>query len=416
MNLDEQFARIAMRPVHVACRHFDESDVHVGVRQLSADALDESLELAIRSLSQRTSASVEVIRASVPASERRLLLRSLREGHTAAVTISEQLVGCVWSVIPASGTKPNDSAGVFLGLLAEKYSLDTHIAEPMKAFAADLCRWEKLVAECAAAMAANDETVRAWRRKKIIRVSIAATLVALSALALGLSARAHARARAARDRQEALERRVELALTQPNPCLVLDLSPEDIHGATADQAGRLERQNAACAVRREHEAYEQRCEALASHVESNTMNADDLAIANQAGELLRRIASGTLQPTDIETTPGPMPCQDTPSGRKLWLSYATAASRAASTWGALQSASPELVSAMASATIPLSRASEVSLSVHADAVSVKAIRGGKREELIKAKKICEIQKAFRLELGSGCRWLTGSKAAAILTQ
>jgi hypothetical protein len=165
---------------------------------------------------------------------------------------------------------------------------------------------------------------------------------------------------------------------------------EDLGHALAEQVQRLEGKKAECAKIRERQAYEASCSQLADHVEAGKLSEQDGEVAKTSRALLERVASGKVTTEDLMIDSEAMPCQDTPSGQRLWKSFTRSAEGAVELWSQAESVSDHVRSLLTAKGAGLSEAAREVLVTRVEKVTKRAITMGLEPELDRARRLCSL--------------------------
>ena len=291
--------------------------------------------------------------------------------------------------------------------LAAKVARDKDFANPLRALASDVERWQNVLQECHDLLESGGAIHRAYRRRRLRTVGLGVVAgLAISGVAFfGLRVRAaHAR----------VEERLALAATSLGPCAVLDFTDDELAGGSSDQVKRaadlketcLERRRveAAAAAEREKKAAEERavrekkearekaCAALADHAASGSVGDGDFEVAGASLPLLRRVSKGELDAADLGPASPTFPCADTPAGKKLEAAFASAVLKSA--WAHDDDLSDASSASLAAHALDFPLAQRVAFSKHADVVAQRAILGGEGTLLARAAKLCKLAGDF----------------------
>jgi hypothetical protein len=402
-DLGATLVQCAKAPVRRASAHLSASRVGEGLEAVSHDNLLAGLRDGIEQTAKRLGASVPDVEKALPWNELSPVLVRITATQRAAVDIWQKHSDAVGGLLTgfAGGTGVSDvrkqSAGEYLSNLAGRFVRDKHLHGPLKQFATDLLTWEQLIESCGDRID-HGELAATFRRRRVMRVIIAASLGVAVLIAGGVYAFLKLTVAASRER-------VNATIAAADPCAVEGINETDRGRALPEQLARIDGRLVECKKIRDRQKYEASCEALAKHLEAGRLAGEDEELLKpEVQGLLRRVAAGALKPADFMFPEGDMPCQDVPkTADRLWDAYATAAANSSEAWGSIEKVSDKLRKLLAVKGRGLSEASKQELSKRAEAASMKAIVSGKPDLLVSAKALCDFNTTFGVEFGKNCK-------------
>ncbi len=402
-DLGATLVQCAKAPVRRASAHLSASRVAEGLEAASHDNLLAGLRDGIEQTAKRLGASVQEVEKALPWVELSPVLVRITATQRAAAEVWQKHSDAVGGILTgfSGGTGVTDvrkqSAGEYLTNLAGRFVRDKHLHVPLKQFATDLLAWEQLIDRCGDQIE-HGTLAATFRRRRVMRVIIAASLGAALLLAGGVYLFLKLTVAASRER-------VNVTIAAADPCAVERINDTDRGRALPEQLAKIDGRLIECKKIRDRAKYEASCEALATHLEGGRLTADDEEpLKPEVLGLFRRVAAGSLKPADFMFPEGGMPCQDVPKAAdRLWDAYATAAASSSEAWSSIEKVSDRLRKLLAVKGRGLSEASKQALSKRAEAASMKAIVSGKPDLLQSAKALCDFNTTFNVEYGKNCK-------------
>ncbi|MBW2457715.1 MAG: hypothetical protein JRI68_24640, partial [Deltaproteobacteria bacterium] len=304
-KLGEQFLNIAQGPVSYAGRCIMARQVDAGLAELTVDNLLGAVERGVATVAKAVGVPADEVSRLLPIDELRKLVERLEANQRAAAEQWRVHTGHVGGLLAGVADLTVDGRPPDIGLcllrLSKKMKRDKPLALPLHALSEDLDRWQLMLTNCRDALDSGRQLVEAYRRRRLVRIVAAATiLVVLSVVLAWAYSRQVARGR------------VDAQLDASDPCSVDAIDADDLARAGGDQLARVnqkkeecellrekqraaeearrkeaERKAAAKKKRREHLA---QCETLAQHIEAGTFGSPDEALSKGAAPFLRRVA------------------------------------------------------------------------------------------------------------------------------
>jgi hypothetical protein len=417
----------AVGPVNYAGNCILASKVPEGLRELTPENLVGGIERGVTQAATRVGVSISDVERLLPMAELRTIAARIGLSQKNATLAWEahagELGGLLKGVaeLTADGRAPD--TGLCLERLATKVSRDADLAVPLAALAADVRRWQDLIARCRDILDDGAILAKAYERRQIRRVLLATVpaVVAILALSLALWIRA-------------AQARVDEALAVTDACAAIDIPPDDLARSSSSQKKKVEERKATCAAQREREARERKsaeereararealqkketrealCAALASHVQAGKVMPDDEATAGESLGLMRRIARGALSPSDYGPDDAPLPCGDTKAGPGIAAAFDRAIIAAPAAWANAPDPSSQVRSALERHADELPSAPKQVVAQRAYAVAKKALLYGDAGVQAQAVRLCMLKDALGLHGGGYCVTITAGKAKA----
>lgn len=398
-DLGATLVQSAKAPVRKACSHLAAAHVTEGLEALSHDNLLGGLREGIQEAAKRVRADPREVERVLPWNDLSPLLVRITSTHKAASEIWQKHADSVGGLFTGSAGGVADpkkqSAGEYLNSLAGRFARDKHLANPIRAFATDVLQWEEVIERCGD-FVDHADLAAAYRRRRLIIFSAVGVVVLGGALGGGTVVSRNMAMAASRER-------VTKALASADPCAAALIPAEDMAKALPEQVAKQAELTATCAKQKERAKYERACEALAGHLEAGKITPDDEELLKSTVPMMKRVTRGALEVGDLLFPEASMPCQDVPKAAdRLWKAYAKAASDSPAAWGAADKASDKLKSLLSGRELSLSSACKAEMSKRAESVGLKAIVGGKADELATAKALCDFGLGLGVEYGKYC--------------
>jgi hypothetical protein len=313
--------------------------------------------------------------------------------------------------LTADGRAPD--VGLCLDRLAKKVTRDRELAEPLRALAVDVGEWQDIIARCRDLLDDGAALERAYRMRRVRRVLAVAGLAGVIAGALGVvlwvrSARV----------------RVDEVLAAADPCAASAVDPGDARRASSDQRRRLEARSTECSAKRDSAAreqeaarvreeqaraeqlrkkeLEQKCEALATHVEAGSLAPEDAAFAGPRAPFLRRVAQGPLDPADYGPADPDLPCAGTPSAARINAAFTKAVLASPARWANADDPSKVVAATLIAHVAELPGSAKQVVARRADDLAKKALIIGVPGLLPRAIRLCQLKDALGIHGGSFC--------------
>jgi hypothetical protein len=396
--LGAHFVRQCLEPERVAATKLGQGRLPEAFAALEADKLRNALQTGIDAVAKHAGVRAETVRQGLPHVELSSTIEAIGGAREHARASLGQFVGSVGSLLP--GVQPDAKrASEELAALASKYALDAHIHDPLQGLADHVARWEQLVAAAGDGLSRSPTLRAAVLRRMLVRVAVVAIIALLLCAAVMFLAWQRIVVTGARNR-------VDLLIAHNDPCAGASVSPNDVSHATTEQLARLADKAKACESVREREAHVDGCRVLAEHVDAGELGPADVALARESAALLRRVAARKLTKDDLQVGSAGMPCQDTPSAKRLWDAYTESAATTTSFWGDPERVSDHVLSLLRERKGgALDDASREALVARTEVVTKRAITSGLPTELEHARKLCGLVAALGYPAEPWCKAL-----------
>jgi hypothetical protein len=307
--------------------------------------------------------------------------------------------------------RPPD-APLCLMRLSKKMQLDKELSLPLAKLAEELDTWQLLLERSRTSLDQGNELVGAYRRRRLVRVTALTTTLVVAAMAMLFIYT-----------WWASRQRVAVILAAEQTCAVDALDARDEGRASDSQAARIAGRRRECAdhkhlaaeaaekarreaaAKREHARKKQerdaQCKTLGEHVESGSLSASDERAAaaeksDTAVALLRRIASGTIEGTDVSSDLAGLPCQGTDGGKRITLALARAIVATAPGWVLAQAPSKRAVDILTSHQQDIGEEEWTHFGGHVEEVARRAVVRGDEVELKHALTLCDAKQTIGL--------------------
>ena len=407
----------ASGPVNYAGQCILSSRVADGLRELTPDSLYGGFRRGVEESAKRVGVG--------PADVERLLPMDQVRGLVNRLTISQRNAVQAWTLhaghiggflkgvadLTADGRAPD--VGLCLDRLAKKVTRDRELADPLRALAIDVGEWQDMIARCRDLLDDGGALERAYRMRRVRRVLAVAGLAGIIVGALGVVFWV----RAARVR-------VDEVLASADPCGASAIDPGDARRASSDQRSRLELRAEECLVRRASEAKEleiarareekvreeqrlkqeaeQKCEALATHLEAGSLTPDDTAFVGARAPLLQRIAQSALDPADFGPTDPDLPCASAKAGARITTAFTRAILAQPARWANADDPSKLVTAALIAHVVELPSSAKQVVAHRADELAKKALIIGVPGLLPRVIRLCQLKDALGIRGGSYC--------------
>lgn len=353
-----------------------------GLDALSRERLQLGYGKGIDAASKALRVPRRLVAEAVPAQEVAEVLEEVERCQRSARGLTGQFVGALGSPLQ-EGTKSDSPASQHLRNIAARYALDEHISGPVSDLAGAVARWEELLDRAALQLSADPTLRRIVLRRRVVMAIVSLVALLILAGAAGAGAWQHVVVLGA-------QKRIDTLLAETDPCSVEQVDENDLGHALAEQVQRIEGKKRECAKIREREAYEASCSQLADHVETGKLSEQDGEAAKASRALLERVASGKVTAQDLMIDATAMPCQDTPSGQRLWKSFTRSAGGAVELWTEAESVSDHVRSLLTAKGAGLSEEARQVLVNRVEKVTKRAITMGLEPELDRARRLCSL--------------------------
>jgi hypothetical protein len=420
-RLGASFLVGALGPVNYAGTCLMASRVPEGLHELSPESLSGGVERGIAETAKRVGVGIPDVEQLLPMSEIRTLVARIGVSQNNAVQAWHMHAGQVGGFLKgiadltADGRPPD--VALCLQRLAEKVSRDPELAEPLSALAVDISSFRDILARCRDILEDGEALANAYRRRKTRRLLLAVVpgVIAVVALAAGLWLR---------DAQL----RIDEALARPDPCEVIELPASILARSSLSQRQKLEEQRRLCQAERGREELarkeaerreagareaerrqkelEERCEALATHLSSGKLLAEDQAFAGGTSALLQRIARHALSLSDLGPEDPPLPCGETPSGSRIVEAFSRAIIAVPFVWANAPDPSAVVRAILVKHVRELPSAPKQVLAAHADDAAKKALLVGRPGMLDRATRLCDLKESLGIGGGRYCSGVT----------
>lgn len=403
----------ALGPVEHARMELAAGRVAAGVAELSHENLRAGLGLAVDLVARRTGARASEIEALLPMAELTAILDRVARSQPAAL---REATGAIHPPKPGDSIAP---VSLRLSDIASQAPGGGPSAA-LGALAAEVERWERVLATACAGLDRAPIIVAIDRRRRL-RISIALVTVGVVSALVALFALAPAiERRAARER-------VAAALARPDPCAVGSLADADVDAAEPgdrdEVTARFQRCGAEAlrvrkaeylARRAEHDRQERErlarereaaCVALADHLEAGALAPADGPVAGEAAALLGRAASRALVAADFAEQGPALPCEGAAARPRIEVVVARAYAGASTIWAGLDDLPPRVVDLLAARASSIDERDRSALAWHAEQLAEKAARPEAARRVPGASRLCGLKAAIGHELGVACRAL-----------
>ncbi len=417
-QLGSKFMTVAFGPVAYAGRCIMARQVDAGLAQLTVDNLMGGVEQGIDTVSKSVGVPSAYVSKLLPMDALRELIQRIENNQRIATGQWQVHTGHVGGLLSGVADLTVDGRPPDVGLcllrLSEKMKRDKDLAGPLRILSEDLDRWQLMLGDCRDSIDNGRELVEAYRRRRLVRVVAAATiLVVLSVMLFWAYSRQLARSR------------VDAQLDAGDPCAVEAISETDLERASSAQLARLDQEQVACEAqrdqarqeraakekaearkaaeakqRREHET---RCDRLARNIEGGTLGRTDEALAKGAAPLLRRVAQGQLRPADVSAELQPTGCEGTPGGDRIARAVAEAVVASGPRWLTLTSLSKSVRKLVAAQWSKLPAERRKLFDGHIEEIARRALRSGQGEEMDRCLQLCKLKEEAKAVLGDHCQ-------------
>lgn len=419
-KLGAVFLRCVLGPLNYAAGLILASKVPDGLRELSADSLHGGFTRGVAEVAKAAGVGEADVERLLPTSEVSAAAARLDAAQKAAVAAwsahAGHLGGFLTGVadLTVDGRAPDVSQ--FLARLAKKVVRDRPLSEPLDRLSQEVAAWLDLVERCGDLVGDGAELTRAWRARRARRLGV---VMAAGVLALAVAGYA-LWVRAARARVEAT-----LAASEADPCAAGGVDPGDFARASEAQkqalAGRAlacdAKRRAAAELRAQEEALaaqqrelerlvkerDERCAALALHLEKGALTAEDTAALGPQAALLERVAKGALERDDLLDVE--LPCAATKSGPAIAERYAAAVAASPSAWARPEALGKRAAAALVQRREALPSSPKQVLAAHAERVALKALASKDEAARARATVICQLKDDFGIPGGKYCSTL-----------
>lgn len=374
------FVQASFEPLRAAAKKLAEGHLSEGLDALSRQRLEAGYQKGIEATMRNLRVPRGLVEQALPTADVQGVLDHVDQSQRTARRSVGQFVGSLGSLVPGGGGL-DDSTSRRLQAVADKYTLDEHISNPVGALSESVARWEELLDQAHQRLS-NDAALRAIvLRRRVLWAVIGVVFFVVLGCSAGAGMWHHVVVTGA-------QQRVAAFTSQTDPCVGEQVDEADLEHALPEQIQRLEQMKGACAEQREREAHLTRCAALAERVAAGKLAAEDRAEAGSAYELLARVAARELTPKDLTVGGDAMPCADTPSQSALWTAYTSSATASVELWGKVETISPHVASLLKSKGVGLCDRARETLLFRVEAETKRAITKGLDSELARARRLC----------------------------
>jgi hypothetical protein len=393
----------ALVPLHQAFDLLCEGKVIAGLAEVSRDKLFAGLRSGVDAVAARLGVKPAAVEALLPWETLMNQVERLECARIEATSTFERYAASVGGLLTglAGATVEVDrrkhSAAQALTNVSRRFAREKGLVEPLKALAAELEDWEDAMVQAGALVDGSDLLRRYFRRQRLLRT----LAVVLTLVAIVTASAAVIRTRRIASARQALDGRIAAAT---DPCAVETIPPEALEHALPAQLSRIDEKKKSCEEQRARARYVAACEGIAKGLEAGKLAAEDETTAGLKDPArLRRAAAGALSADDLAATAADMPCKDTPSKDRIWIAYGRAAARSTAAWAEGPRVSDDLRKLLASPALAKETAYKSALAPDADEEARKAIRSGDPASTERARRLCEFQEAWGVELGKNCK-------------
>jgi hypothetical protein len=404
-------------PVNYAGQCILSSRVADGLRELTPDSLYGGFHRGVEESAKRVGVGTADVERLLPMVEVKNLVTRITLSQQRAVEAWNLHAGHIGGLLKgvadltADGRAPD--VGLCLDRLAKKVMRDRELADPLRALAVDVGEWQDMIARCRDLLDDGGALERAYRMRRVRRVLAVAGLAGIIVGALGVVLWV----RAARVRLDAV-------LAAADPCVAAAIDPGDARRASSDQRQRIEARSGECAAQRDRAAkeleiarvreekareelrakkeLEQKCDALAAHVDTGSLTPDDAAFAGARAALLRRLAQGALDPADLGPDDPDLPCAGSPAAAKLDAAFTRAVLAAPARWANADDPSKVVTATLIAHVADLPSSAKQVVARRADDLAKKALIIGVPGLLPRAIRLCKLKDALGIRGGSFC--------------
>ena len=412
------FLTCSQGPVNYAGACIQGSRMPLGIQELAVEGLWGGVQRGIAQTARLAGVNPRDVESLLPMAEIRASLQRVGACQQAALQAwsinAGHLGGLLQGIadLTIDGRAPD--ACECLARVARKVRRDRPFAEPIQALSEEIGRYQDLLIRCRGLLDEGGALARAYKRRRLrnalaIGVSIGLAIAAVGVLLILRAARA----------------RIDTALASPDPCAVSALPESDVDRGSAEQGRLVAERLTTCSdlrARKEREAEEQRRkeerereeqrrraeldvkgDALAAHLAEGRLVPDDEALANDGGDLLRRILEKKLRPSDLGPESPALPCVGAKGGDRVRAAFAEASLATVWTWIASFDPSDVTREALAARGDDLPLRARLMIGMRAADTSRRAILAGDSTGLLRAQRMCLFGAAVGAPIGRPCK-------------
>jgi len=414
-KLGAAFLRCSLGPLNYAGGCILSGKIPEGLSELGADNLHGGFKRGVEEAAKHVGVGARDVERLLPMSEIQAASTALDIAQKSAVEAWKMHAGHIGGMmkgiadLTVDGRAPDVSQ--FLLRLSYKVVRDPPLAEPLLALSKAVATWLDLVEHCSDLLADGGVLARAYRRRRLHQVAIAAALGVALASVLGVVLWLRG-----------VRARVDAALGIFDPCAAGTIAPADLERATVEQKQRAADRLAACedgkkraeqaraevqqreekaraeeAVKKDHI---DRCDALAQHVAAGQIAGGDDAVAGGKWALLARVARMTVERADLLETE--LPCGDTPAGAKLGDSFGAAVAASPGAWSRADDVGERARTALVTRKDTLPGSPKQVLAQHAEVVAKKALVSHDTGAVDRAAALCRLKDDLGIRGGKYC--------------
>jgi hypothetical protein len=409
-KISSVFLRAASGPLQYAASCVTSNKIQKGLEELEPTALSEAYERGVTEVARLVGVPKTEVDRILPGAERGAVLERLRYSHAAALGAWRAFSGQfgffdVITALTVDGRHPGMHE--CLERVARKIQADKELARPLEALAVDVAAWDDLVVRSRHILEDREWLAAAYRRRRIMRV----VLFTIPMLSLVLFTGSVVYVRIRRDSIDAL-----IATDDPCAAETWDASATKMASSEQEEAiAELERE---CAARRERaraveeeqqrkaaaerqakearEARERACLTLADEVERGALSDASRAVADDQAALVERIASRSLEPSDIGPADPSLPCGDTPAAHaRIGAAMSSGLLADVSLWTQRAEPGPAVRRMLVDQRDRIPQNALLGLAETAERTAKAGLTGGDPDTIARAKRMC----ALARELG-----------------
>ncbi|MEP7126304.1 MAG: hypothetical protein ABJE95_35560, partial [Byssovorax sp.] len=147
---------------------------------------------------------------------------------------------------------------------------------------------------------------------------------------------------------------------------------------------------------------EQKCDALAGHVDTGSLTPDDTAFAAARAPLLRRVAQSALDPADFGPDDPDLPCAGSAASARLDAAFTRAVLASPARWANADDPSKVVTALLIAHVADLPGSAKQVVAHRADDLARKALIIGVPGLLPRAIRLCKLKDALGIRGGSFC--------------
>jgi hypothetical protein len=410
------FLNAAMGPLNYAGQCIMQRRVKEGINELAAESLMGSVERGITTVANAAGLPPTYVANLLPMDEIRQVAARIAENQRIAMQQWEVHTGHIGGLLDGVAdltidNRPPD-ASLCLLRVSKKMQLDKQLAAPLRQLSDDLVTWQELISSCRTFIDDGHSLARAYRQRRLVRIAAGVAV----ALAVAVVVVWLVRVKLARGRIDAL-------LAEEDPCTAASAEPSDMNKASDEQVKRIEERNEACeAAAEERRRAEQRrlaeearkraeaaekaarvaaCKALLQSVADGAVEVGDLEEAKAHVDVLERIATKKLKPSDVGSLKG-LPCMDSEASTPFAEQYLRGVLATAAVWMYTEAPSKLAADLMVKGKKGVTPRQLTIFERHVEEMAKRAVRTGEDDALARISKLCGVKKRLELRWGQYC--------------